>query len=212
MLASILTTLAPYFDNDERMRMLQQFRISTHSISTYQSETNSERSSRSNRSIRSTNRSTIGAIEEAPKPGEEGQWLGLQVFGSVEKKATRCGFLSLVFFWLTFLVCWLMSTPEWAKFTAEQKLTESPDSIHLAHCPVRQGRYTRTAWKPAYDRQEDPQGFHLMRLPSLGLWMKPRRPRHTERRGWLELRQRMKPSFKRSSKRLTFETLGAARA
>ncbi|CAK9071771.1 unnamed protein product [Durusdinium trenchii] len=73
MLASILTTLAPYFDNDERMRMLQQFRISTHSISTYQSETNSERSSRSNRSIRSTNRSTIGAIEEAPKPGEEGQ-------------------------------------------------------------------------------------------------------------------------------------------
>eukprot|EP00435_Cladocopium_sp_Y103_P000793 s4891_g1.t1 len=42
MLANVLTTVAPYFDNDERMRLLNQMRISSVSVSTY----NSERESR----------------------------------------------------------------------------------------------------------------------------------------------------------------------
>ena len=52
MLANVLTTVAPYFDNDERMRLLNQMRISSVSVSTY----NSERESR-NRISSSTVRS-----------------------------------------------------------------------------------------------------------------------------------------------------------
>ena len=46
MLANVLTTMAPYFDNDARMRLLHQMRVSTTSLSTYASERNS-RSTRS---------------------------------------------------------------------------------------------------------------------------------------------------------------------
>lgn len=38
MLANVLTTVAPYFDNDDRMRLLKQMRISSVSLSTYTSE------------------------------------------------------------------------------------------------------------------------------------------------------------------------------
>jgi len=41
MLANVLTTVAPYFDNDQRMRLLNQMRISSVSLSTYTSERDS---------------------------------------------------------------------------------------------------------------------------------------------------------------------------
>ena len=41
MLASVLTTVAPYFDNDQRMCLLNQMRISSVSLSTYTSERDS---------------------------------------------------------------------------------------------------------------------------------------------------------------------------
>ena len=64
MLASVLTTLAPYFDNDERMRILQQFRISTHSLSTYVSEETSERSCKSIRPSGATTRCQEEVVED----------------------------------------------------------------------------------------------------------------------------------------------------
>jgi len=57
MLANVLTTLAPYFDNDDRMRLLHQLRVSTISVSTYASE-------RSGGSVRSSRgRSRTGSEE-----------------------------------------------------------------------------------------------------------------------------------------------------
>ena len=41
MLASVLTTLAPFFDDDDRLRLLHQLRVSNVSLSTYASERNS---------------------------------------------------------------------------------------------------------------------------------------------------------------------------
>lgn len=41
MLANVLTTVAPYFDNDQRMRLLNQMRISSVLLSTYTSERDS---------------------------------------------------------------------------------------------------------------------------------------------------------------------------
>ena len=46
MLASVLTTLAPFFDDDDRLRLLHQLRVSNVSLSTYTSERNSQRNLR----------------------------------------------------------------------------------------------------------------------------------------------------------------------
>lgn len=59
MIANVLTTIAPYFDNDERLRLLNQLRVSTFSVSTYASE----RSSRSSR-IRSRSESDERTIRD----------------------------------------------------------------------------------------------------------------------------------------------------